>query len=151
MRKIDTIFKKFIVYEGLQHGGKQKSGALLVADLEIWWRQSLKISKFRHFETNLNIRKLPRQIYIKLLKVSFKEFNWKNSAMEFHTHHLKDLSSMLITIVFADIFICVKEILYFLSSFFVKVWPNLWIVKSTKNSYNINKPTVKNWGNIRIA
>ena len=29
MRKIDTIFKKTIVYEGLQYCGKQKSVALL--------------------------------------------------------------------------------------------------------------------------
>ena len=35
MRKIDAIFKKTIVYGGLQYGGKQKSVALLVACLEI--------------------------------------------------------------------------------------------------------------------
>ena len=35
LRKIDTIFKKNIVVEGLQHGGKQESVALLVKDLEI--------------------------------------------------------------------------------------------------------------------
>ena len=33
--EIDTIFKITIVYEGLQHGCKQKSVALLVKDLEI--------------------------------------------------------------------------------------------------------------------
>ena len=34
LRKIDTIFEKTIVYEGLQHGCKQKSVSLLVKDLE---------------------------------------------------------------------------------------------------------------------
>ena len=47
LRKTDTIFKKTIVYEGLQHGGKQKSVVLLVEDLEIWWRHSLKGNKCR--------------------------------------------------------------------------------------------------------
>ena len=61
----------------------------------MWWRQSLKINKCRHFETNQNIRKLPQQIYIKLLKVPLKQFNWKKNATEFHNHHFKDLSSML--------------------------------------------------------
>ena len=96
MWKIDTIFQKTIVYEGLQYGGKQKSVAILEVDLEIWWCHSLKINKCRHFETNQNIRKLPRQIYIQLLKVSFKQSNWKRNATEFYTHHFKDLSSMLL-------------------------------------------------------
>ena len=82
-----TIFKKTIAYEGLQYGSKQKSVALLVTDSEIWWRHSLKINKFRHFDTNQNIRKLLLQIYINLLIVSFKQFNWKKNAMEFYTHH----------------------------------------------------------------
>ena len=34
MREIDTILKKNLVYEG-QYGGKEKSIALLVKDLEI--------------------------------------------------------------------------------------------------------------------
>ena len=34
--KVDTIYKKTIaLYEGIQYGGKQKSVALLVKDLEI--------------------------------------------------------------------------------------------------------------------
>ena len=63
MRKIDAIFKKTVVYEGLLYRGKQKSVGLQVVDLEIW-RHSFKIHKCRHFETNQNIRKLPWQIYI---------------------------------------------------------------------------------------
>ena len=35
LRKIDTIFKKILVYEGLQYAGKQISVAVLVKDLEI--------------------------------------------------------------------------------------------------------------------
>ena len=80
MRKIDTTFKKTIVYEGLQYNGKQNSVALLVADLEIWWSPCLKIKKCHHFENNQDIRKLPRQIYIKLFKVSFKQFNLKKNC-----------------------------------------------------------------------
>ena len=72
-----------------------KSVALSVADLEIWWLHSLKIKNFRHFETNQNIRKLPLQIYVKLFKVFFKQFNQKKNAMEFYTHHFKDLSYKL--------------------------------------------------------
>ena len=54
-----------------------------------------QINKCRHFETNQNIRKLPRQIIIKLFKVSFKQFNWKKNPTEFYTHYFEDLSSML--------------------------------------------------------
>ena len=50
LRKIYTIFKKTIVYEGLWYGDKQKSVALLVADLEIWWRHSLKINNAAIFK-----------------------------------------------------------------------------------------------------
>ena len=96
LRKIETIFEKTIAYEGLWYGGKQKFVSLLVADLEIWWRHSFKMNICRHFETNQTIRKLPQQIYIKLLKVSFKHFDWKKNATEFYTHHMKDLSSMLL-------------------------------------------------------
>ena len=77
------------------NGGKQKSVALLVVDLVIWWRHSLKINKCRNFETNQNIRISPRQICIKLPKVSFKQFNRKKNATEFYIHHFKYLSSML--------------------------------------------------------
>ena len=35
LKKIDTIFKKAIVYEGIQYGGKQNSVGLLVKNLEI--------------------------------------------------------------------------------------------------------------------
>ena len=98
LRKIDTTSKKTIVYESPWYGGKQISVALLVVDLEFWWRHSLKINKCRHFETNQKIRKLPRQIYIKLFEVSFKQFNWKKNATEFYNHYFKDLSSMLIAL-----------------------------------------------------
>ena len=57
-----------MIYEGLQHGCKQKSVALHVKDLEIWWRYNLKINKCRNFETNQGSKISPRQIYSKLTK-----------------------------------------------------------------------------------
>ena len=128
MKKIDTIFKKTIVYESLQYGGKQKSVALLVVDLGIRWRHSLKIYKCRYFETNQNIRKLARQIHIKLLKVSFKQCNWKTNATEFYTHQFKDLSSWrwnkkifkIIALIFCDQWLLITRFFFWLT--LVETW-----------------------------
>ena len=89
---IDTIFKKTKVKEGLQFGGKRKSEALLVKDLEIRWRPSLKSMNSPMLKTNQDIKKLPRQIYRKLSKVPFKHFNLKKNLIEFYNHPFKDLS-----------------------------------------------------------
>ena len=56
-------------------------------------------SKCCHFENNQYIKKLPRQIYSKLPKVSFKHMNSKKNVIQFYTHlffkDFKDLSRML--------------------------------------------------------
>ena len=53
--------------------------------------------KCRHFVTNQDTKKLPRQIYRKLPKVSFKHFSSKKNAIEFYTRPFKDLRPILIT------------------------------------------------------
>ena len=56
-----------------------------------------KFSK-NSYKNNQNIKKFPRQIYSKLLKVPFKQFKSKKNAKEFYTSlfkDLKDLSCML--------------------------------------------------------
>ena len=89
LREIDKIFKTTIVYEGLQYGGKLRSVALLVKDLEILLRHGQRINKCRHFETNQDIAKLPRQIYGKLPNIHVKLVNSKKMVTEFYTHPFK--------------------------------------------------------------
>ena len=72
------------------------------AQAEIWsssgkevrnfWRHGLKINKCRHFETNRDIKKLPRQIYSKLFKFPFKHFNSKKNVTESYTHPFEGLN-----------------------------------------------------------
>ena len=99
LESIDSL----IVCEGLQHGCKQKSVALLVKDLEIWWRHSLKINKCHHFESSQGIKKLPRQIYCELPEVPFKNFNSKKNVIEFYTHLFKRFE------LYADIWTTVQS------------------------------------------
>ena len=53
----------------------------------------------RHFETNQDIKILPRQIYSRSPKVPFKKYNSKKSLIEFYIHPFKDFEPYAVVVV----------------------------------------------------